>query len=553
MAVYISNLKLFILESGEINFAIPQFLPGTTTPTPSNANISGNSLANTLTGDSSDNTLDGLGGADRLIGGQGHDSYVVDDPGDMIEENPDEGIDSVSSRFSFVLSENFENLQLLGSDDINGTGNGLGNYIIGNDGNNILDGGAGNDYFQGGLGADQIKGGSGIDRISFAGATAGVIVSLATGTGSGGAAEGDTYSGIENVVGTWSADHLIGDGGDNILEGLRDNDRLDGGAGNDTLDGGAGNDIFYVDSSGDVAKEGHADFGTDLVIASIDYALGTNVEHLTAASGTTALKLTGNELANAITGNAASNALIGKEGNDTLDGGKGDDQLDGGTGTNTALFSGTKADYVIIKDAAGIITVTDKKNGRDGVDVLKNISLAKFADLTFDLTQMSAGTNTGAGNGTTTPPGYEPKILIGTKARDVLTGGLGNDTLYGRMGADVLTGRAGKDVFVFDTKPNAKTNLDRVTDFSVKDDTLWLDNAVFKKLGKGSEAAPGKLNKKFFVVGKKAEDGNDYLIYDNKSGKLLYDGDGSGTKVKAVEIAQLSKNLKMTSLDILVV
>ncbi|MGO4574405.1 calcium-binding protein, partial [Microvirga sp. 2TAF3] len=95
---------------------------------------------------------------------------------------------------------------------------------------------------------------------------------------------------------------------------------------------------------------------------------------------------------------------------------------------------------------------------------------------------------------------------------------------------------------MFDTKPNKKTNLDTITDFNVKDDTIWLDNAVFKKLGKGSEAKPGQLAKGFFTIGDKAKDKDDYLIYNKKTGVLSYDADGSG-KGTAVEIAKLSKNL----------
>ncbi|MGO4574063.1 M10 family metallopeptidase C-terminal domain-containing protein, partial [Microvirga sp. 2TAF3] len=83
------------------------------------------------------------------------------------------------------------------------------------------------------------------------------------------------------------------------------------------------------------------------------------------------------------------------------------------------------------------------------------------------------------------------EALKGTAGKNVLKGGSGDDKLYGKLGNDVLTGGAGKDIFVFDTKPNKKTNLDTITDFNVKDDTIWLDNAVFKKLGKGSEAKPG--------------------------------------------------------------
>ncbi|MCB5174849.1 hypothetical protein [Microvirga lenta] len=142
-------------------------------------------------------------------------------------------------------------------------------------------------------------------------------------------------------------------------------------------------------------------------------------------------------------------------------------------------------------------------------------------------------------------------VLVGGSGKDRLTGQDGNDKLYGKSGKDVLTGGAGKDVFVFDTKPSKK-NLDKITDFSVADDTIWLDNKVFKKLGKkGSEAKPAKLNKKFFSL-EKAKGKDDYLVYSKKKGILYYDADGSGAG-KAVEIAKMAKKLKLTANDFFVI
>ncbi|MBF9234910.1 cadherin domain-containing protein, partial [Microvirga alba] len=142
--------------------------------------------------------------------------------------------------------------------------------------------------------------------------------------------------------------------------------------------------------------------------------------------------------------------------------------------------------------------------------------------------------------------------IVGGAGNDTLGGGVGNDTLFGGLGSDVLTGGAGNDVFVFDTKPSKKANFDKITDYVVKDDSIWLDNAVFKKLGKGTAAAPGKLNKNFFTIGDKAKDKDDYLIYDSKKGILYYDADGSGGG-KAVEIASLKKGLKMTAAEFFVI
>ena len=88
-------------------------------------------------------------------------------------------------------------------------------------------------------------------------------------------------------------------------------------------------------------------------------------------------------------------------------------------------------------------------------------------------------------------------------------------------------------------------NFDTIKDFSVKDDSLYLDNAIFKKLGRNGHK-PKQLDKSFFTIGDKAKDKNDYIVYNNKTGVLSYDADGSG-KGKAVEFAQLSKKLTTLS------
>jgi hypothetical protein len=148
-------------------------------------------------------------------------------------------------------------------------------------------------------------------------------------------------------------------------------------------------------------------------------------------------------------------------------------------------------------------------------------------------------------------------VVNGTSGKDVLVGASGTDRLNGFSGNDTLTGGTGKDFFIFNSKlgsskTDRKVNFDKITDFSVKDDTVWLDNKVFKKLGAGSEARPGKLNKNFFVVGDKAKDKNDYLVYNKKTGVLSYDADGVG-RGQALEFAQFSKKpaLKITDFFII--
>ncbi len=109
--------------------------------------ITGNALANTLNGGAGDDFLDGRQGADMLRGGAGNDTYVVDSTGDVIMELPGEGTDTVQSAISCVLGANLEDLSLVGSANINATGNNANNVLLGNAGANTLAGGAGNDTY----------------------------------------------------------------------------------------------------------------------------------------------------------------------------------------------------------------------------------------------------------------------------------------------------------------------------------------------------------------------------------------------------------------------
>ncbi len=121
-----------------------------------NLNGTGNTLNNTLTGNSGNNTLNGGTGADTLIGAAGNDTYIVDNASDSVFELLNEGTDTVSTRVTYTLSDNVENLTLTGSSSINGTGNSLNNIIIGNTGSNILSGDTGADIFFGGRGNDTL-------------------------------------------------------------------------------------------------------------------------------------------------------------------------------------------------------------------------------------------------------------------------------------------------------------------------------------------------------------------------------------------------------------
>jgi serralysin len=303
-----------------------------------------------------------------------------------------------------------------------------------------------------------------------------------------------------------------------------------------------------------------------------------------------------------ITGNQTANRLVGGAGKDTLTGGGGNDRLEGGTGNDTAMFAGSRASYSVTLIEDGSLTVTDLRDGSpDGIDTLWSIEYLGFSDVTLSAvefggpapevevtpplppttptTPSTPTTPTTPPTTPTLPPLPSGNVVKGTSGTDVISsssgkaplrsteeadtisGGAGNDTIKGHGGDDVINGGSGmdkiyggkgKDVFVFNTKAS-KANVDKVVDFVVKDDSFWLDNKVFNKLGKkGSEASPAKMDKKFFTIGPKAKDKDDYVIYDNKKGVLYYDADGSG-KGKPVEIATLPKSLKMTAADFFVI
>lgn len=114
--------------------------------------------------------------------------------------------------------------------------------------------------------------------------------------------------------------------------------------------------------------------------------------------------------------------------------------------------------------------------------------------------------------------------LNGTSGSDRMAGLSGNDTLNGKLGNDFLTGGPGKDTFVFDS-PLSVNNIDTITDFNVRDDTIRLENAIFSKLSK-----TGTLNRNFFRAndGVAAQDSNDHILFDTRSGFLYYDADGIG-------------------------
>jgi len=213
-------------------------------------------------------------------------------------------------------------------------------------GNDNLDGGIGNDILIGGAGADTLTGGDGFDTASYSKSSAAVTVNLATGTGSGGDAEGDHLSGIEHISGSNYNDTLIGGAGNDTLDGGVGSDNLDGGAGDDILTGGAGADVLIGGDGYDTAS-----YAASLAV-NVNLATGiglggdaqgdhlSGIEHIYGSLSDDTL--TADSLGDTLDGNAGNDVLTGGAGNDTLNGGRGDDifmigqggvdHIDGGMG-----------------------------------------------------------------------------------------------------------------------------------------------------------------------------------------------------------------------------
>lgn len=232
-----------------------------------------------LVGGDGDDRMKGTTGGERMIGGRGDDTYVFNHPGDRIVELEGEGHDTVLAARSVSLrfhSQFIEDLVMTGAGDIDGTGNGLDNLLIGNRGDNRLDGAWGDDVLRGcggddvlvdAVGLNRLIGGPGNDTyvivhrgnrviegagrgddtvlssISFSLRANGRNVERLTLTGD--AAIDGTGNGEDNVLtGNGAANRLNGAWGDDAIDGGAGDDWLTGHRGDDVLTGGAGRDVF---------------------------------------------------------------------------------------------------------------------------------------------------------------------------------------------------------------------------------------------------------------------------------------------------------------------
>jgi len=273
-----------------------------------------------------------------------------------------------------------------GNDVIDSSGGEVVGIVYGEGGNDLLKGGAGDDVLEGGFGFDQLFGGAGNDTASYAnfdGIGPAMIVDLFDEAMNTSEAYGDSFSSIENLIGSAvSANALYGDGAVNILDGGEAGDLLDGRGGADIMRGDYGDDVYHVDNVADkvIELEGRGD---DTVYAATSFKIGGQSIERLILTGTGNIGATGGFDSDVIEGNGANNTINGGDGNDTLIGNGGSDRLIGAAGADI-LGGGAGADSFVL------LRVSDSPNPVDQRDTIKDFSVANGDRI--DLSAIDANT-----------------------------------------------------------------------------------------------------------------------------------------------------------------
>ena len=455
--------------------------------------------ADFLVGNFNGETIDGLGGDDRILGFGGNDSLV------------------------------------------GGAGN---DTLDGGDGSDTLDGGAGDDVFIASKGTDVIRTGGGTDTLVIgAGFEVESVLATALDISEGsfdlqftledaggflhqttvslnsapldvvqvdidgdGTLETFSLGGLVDLnaltfdaSASTVATALAGTIGDDVITGGAFGDVLSGNAGNDTLLGGGGDDLLIGGDGIDIFEGGA---GVDTVEYSEDTGLGVTVNLLAGTAsdefgGADALanveNVIGSDFADSITGDGAANLLEGEGGNDVLDGGAGDDVLDGNSGNDVLTggigndvldgglgddtLDGGLGDDVIVASAGNDTVIADGGNDTvdfgdtfvGGITALDQGEGDFRADFTvFDNSGGSSTTSVNFGNSSNvfvtldadndgtaetlhlvgvSADTAEDSLVVGGLFNNVLTGNVGDDVLLGASGNDTITGGGGADRF----------------------------------------------------------------------------------------------------------
>ena len=458
-----------------------------------------------LQGGAGNDQLSAQAASVTLIGGKGDDTYIVNQTTRIVEK-AGEGIDTALSWYSTKLpgDQSVENLTLMGSGAIDGTGNDLDNIITGNDAGNVLEGGRGADTLTGRGGSDTfvvVQGtgtktitdftvsGTAADTLRIDGGSFGSFAALKQRMVQVGADTHIDLGGREGVIlkgvaiGSLSAANIRLVNVADTITGTAGVDTLDGGDGNDTLTGGAGRDAFVIakgngsDTITDFAAGSQGDFldlkgfafesfeafragatqvGADTVIAlgggetltlkgvTASKLVAENVlfENALSLTGWSSATFSSSTAGARVNGSAGNDYMIAKAKNVTLIGGSGDD-------TYVASDITTK----IVEKAGG------------GVD-----TVVSWNDIGFVLPSGQSVENV-------TLMGKANSSALGNELNNLVTGNDGNNLLNGKGGNDILTGKGGADTFVVARGEGS----DVISDFSsTEGDRIRLDGSHFK-------------------------------------------------------------------------
>ena len=491
----------------------------------------GGAQAETFSGGSGSNFIDGGGGIDTI-------DYAEATVGVSVNLSGESGQWAGNSD----TLANIENV----------TGSNHNDTIVGSSGNNILKGGDGDDTLEGGYGDDRLEGGAGRNTArysSFLDARVDLSITVAQSTGGYGR---DTLLDIDNLEGGSGADTFIGNGENNRLVGNSGDDTLTGGGGNDTLDGGSGQDMVVFSGA-----------SVEYTINRVDQVTVTIADKNQNRDGTDTLKdvrlVKFSDKIIALTNNSPTNvfltstsafedkavgAVVGSLAGSDPDG----DALTFSLASNPGGFFGLNSSGtgLVLLKALDHETAAQHTIMIQAEDKYGGVFTKTFTITVHNVVETTPLVRYGTSKGEQLVGESGNDRLFGLSGNDQLFGQLGNDTLSGGKGNDTLVGGAGKDVFVFDQKPNVKSNLDYIQDFAPKDDTIHLSRKFFTKLSKGA------LSSKAFVTGNQFKDEDDRILYYKQGGGLFYDPDGSGS-AKAIQFANLAKGLKISHKDFFVI
>ena len=373
-----------------------------------NISGTGNSLADTIIANSGNDTLIAGSGLATLVGGTGNDTFEINNTGDVITEAANTGNNIEQSTVSTTLATNVQNLTGTGTAALTLTGNNLANTITANTGADTLVAGSGLATLVGGTGND-----------TFIINNASDVITKATNTGSNleqTSVSTTIAANVQKLTGTGTAAlTLTGGATADTITANSGADTLIAGSAVATLVGGSGNDTFEINNASDVITEA-ANTGNNTEQTSVTATLAANVQNLT-ATGSTAVKLTGNTLNNVITANTGADTLVAGSGNDTLVSGTGVDSLTGGAGNDT----------FVVNNASDVVT---KATNTGSNTEQTSVSITVAANL-----QNLTGTGTGA------------LTLTGNTTATTITANSGADTLIAGTGVATLVGGAGNDTF----------------------------------------------------------------------------------------------------------